>query len=135
MSTINNDDLFLVARDSENYKVSASDLSDFVIQNLPEDNSGGETARFTTVTPNRTTNKTLVNREIVQAAVPGLTITLPSNPSPGWEVAIGVGNFINTVIGRNGENIMGLGENVTIDSPNLTLNLIYIGPPEGWRIL
>lgn len=78
--------------------------------------------------------KTLVNREFCTVTAAGQTITLPASPSAGWEVVISVGDFTNTVIGRNSQNIMGLAENMTIDVKNATLNLVFIDATRGWRI-
>jgi hypothetical protein len=79
-------------------------------------------------------SKTLVNREYCTVTSPGLTITLPASPSTGWEVVISVGNFVNTVIGRNGQNIMGLAEDMAINAQYSTVNLVYIDATRGWRI-
>lgn len=78
-------------------------------------------------------SKTLLNREHCTVATSGQTITLPANPLPGWEVVISVGNFSNTIIGRNGRNIMGLAEDLIFDARNSTLNLIYVDSTRGWR--
>lgn len=80
------------------------------------------------------TSKTLVNREYCTVTASGQTITLPASPVSGWEVVISVENFANTVIGRNGQNIMGLAENMTIDVVNSTVNLVFIDATRGWRI-
>lgn len=80
------------------------------------------------------TSKTLVNREFCHVTTSGQTITLPSSPSAGWEVAINVGNFINTVVGRNGQNIMGLSEDFTIDTSYITANFIFVDATRGWRV-
>jgi len=48
--------------------------------------------------------------------------------------AIGVGAFADTVVDRNGENIMGLAENMTIDKENYVVTLIYVDSTQGWRI-
>jgi hypothetical protein len=79
------------------------------------------------------TSKTLVNREYCTVTGIGQTITLPASPIAGWEVVIGVGSFANTVIGRNGQNIMGLAEDMTIDAPDSTINLTFIDATRGWR--
>lgn len=79
-------------------------------------------------------NKTLVNREFCNVTAGGKTITLPASPQPGWEVVIGVGNFANTIVGRNGSNIMSLAENMTIDRAHVAVNLVYINGTIGWRI-
>lgn len=82
-----------------------------------------------------TTNKTIVNREYISVVSSGSSITLPANPSPGWEVVVGVDNFTNVTILRNGENIMGLAEDMTIDVPYASVNLLYVDSTRGWRII
>jgi hypothetical protein len=90
---------------------------------------------YTTVSNNQTTSKTLGNREFVSVTSAGLTITLPASPAAGNEVAIQVGNFTNTVIARNAQNIMGLAENMTIDVANVTVTLFFTDATRGWRIV
>jgi hypothetical protein len=79
-------------------------------------------------------SKTLVNREFCTVTSSGLTITLPASPSPGWEVVISVENFDNTIIGRNGQNIMGLAEDMVINAKYSTVNLVFVDATRGWRI-
>ena len=90
---------------------------------------------YTTVSNNQTTSKTLGNREFVSVVGAGLTMTLPASPAAGNEVAIQVGAFTNTVIGRNAQNIMGLAENMTIDAENRTVNLVFTDATRGWRVV
>lgn len=78
-------------------------------------------------------NKTLVNREYCTVTSSSLTITLPDSPSAGWEVGIAVGNFANTVVARNGSNIMGLAEDMTMDKAYLSFQFIYVDATVGWR--
>jgi hypothetical protein len=83
-------------------------------------------------------NKTLVNREYCTAVgvgtAAGITITLPASPSPGWEVGVAVGGtFTDTVIARNGVNIMGLAENMTLDRAYIAVRLVYTSSSVGWR--
>jgi hypothetical protein len=80
------------------------------------------------------TSKTLVNREFCTVTAAGQTITLPASPTAGNEVVISVGDFTSTVIGRNSQNIMGLAEDMTIDSRDATVNLVFIDATRGWRI-
>lgn len=80
------------------------------------------------------TSKTLVNREFCTVTAAGQTITLPASPTAGNEVVISVGDFENTVIGRNSSNIMGLAEDMTIDSKDSAVNLVFIDATRGWRI-
>jgi hypothetical protein len=90
---------------------------------------------YTTVSNNQTTSKTLGNREFVSVTSAGLTMTLPASPAAGWEVKIQVGDFTDTVIGRNSQNIMGLAEDMTIDVGNVTVNLFFTDATRGWRIV
>jgi hypothetical protein len=81
-------------------------------------------------------SKTLINRERCTVTAAGLTITLPASPSVGSEVAITVaGTFTDTVIARNGVNIMNLAENMTINRPNATVTFYYVDATRGWRII
>lgn len=82
------------------------------------------------------TSKTLVNREHCTVTASGQTITLPATPSTGWEVAVTIaGSFTDTVIGRNGSNIMNLAEDITVDVAEVTVSLIYVDATRGWRII
>jgi hypothetical protein len=76
---------------------------------------------------------TLQNRDFCTVTTSGCTITLPSSPSPGNEVKIAVLNFTDTVVGRNGSNIMSLAENLTINAENADVGLIYVNSTVGWR--
>ena len=86
------------------------------------------------------TNKTLSNLEYCTVTQDNLTITLPSStlpssPSVGDKVVIGIGgDYTNTTISGNGSNIMGFAENMVIDIGYVTLSLIYINSTLGWRI-
>lgn len=64
------------------------------------------------------------------------TITLPPAPADGDMVWITPLNGLTTnVIARNGLNIMGLAENLTIDDPYATVALRYMNTAQGWRML
>lgn len=91
------------------------------------------TSTWDTVT-STATSKTLVNREHCTVTAAGQTITLPLSPSAGWEVVITVGNFTNTVVGRNGSNIMDLAENMTLDRAYAAMNFLYVDATRGWRV-
>lgn len=82
------------------------------------------------------TSKTLANRERCTVTASGRTITLPASPQAGWEVAITVaGGFTDTVIARNGANVMSLAEDLTIDRADVTVTLYYVDATRGWRII
>ena len=80
------------------------------------------------------TSKTIEANEFVNVTAATQTITLPASPSVGDTVKIGVGNFVDTVIGRNGSNIMSTAEDMTIDTANATVALTYIDASIGWRV-
>lgn len=77
---------------------------------------------------------TVANRTVYYVTTSGQTITLPASPSAGNEVVISVGNFTNTVVARNGQNIMGLAENMTIDKAYSGLTFIFVDATRGWVI-
>lgn len=96
-------------------------------------NDAGYFAGFTsTVTA---TGVTASAGEHVHVTASTQTITLPASPSAGERVAISVGDFTDTVVGRNSENIMGLAEDFTIDVANMGLTFIYTDASNGWRLL
>jgi hypothetical protein len=89
---------------------------------------------FNAMVSSGATGKTLVSGEHYSVTANAQTITLPATPSAGWTVSIGIGNFVATVIGRNGSSIMGLAEDMTIDCPYITITLVYVDATLGWRI-
>jgi hypothetical protein len=63
------------------------------------------------------------------------TITLPASPSTGDNVTIKSGGSAatnNITVGRNSQTIMGLAENMTIQSPNIEVTFVFNG--SDWRI-
>ena len=82
------------------------------------------------------TSKTLANRERCTVTAATQTITLPASPSAGDEVTVSIaGTFTDTVIARNGSNIMSLAENLTVDKANVSVTLYYVDATRGWRII
>jgi hypothetical protein len=76
------------------------------------------------------------NRPRVVVIAAGLTLDLPVSPSAGSEVSVTIaGNFTNTIIARNGQNIMSLAEDLTIDRADVTVTLLYVDATRGWRIV
>ena len=78
-----------------------------------------------------TNTNAAVSRTYVFTA--SLTLTLPSSPAAGDWVAFS--NFSNTttcVIGRNGSNIMGLAEDMTVDNVSYFATLVYADATRGW---
>ena len=80
-------------------------------------------------------NKTLSKLEYCTVTANNLTLTLPSSPVVGDNLMIGIsGDYNSTTISRNGSNIMGLTEDMVIDTGYVTLTMIYINSTLGWRI-
>ena len=78
---------------------------------------------------------TVSNRTVYCVTADSQTINLPSSPSPGNEVLIiNGGEFTATVVGRNGQNIMGLAENITLDIKYAAVTFLYIDSSNGWRV-
>jgi hypothetical protein len=62
-----------------------------------------------------------------------LTLTLPATPSAGDTVAVSNRSGTTTAtVARNGQNIMGLAEDMTIDVLNLPLTLVFADAASGW---
>jgi len=72
-----------------------------------------------------------VNTHVYVSAA-GRTITLPASPTIGQRVLITVGNFTDTVVGRNGSNIMGSATDFTMDAAYLSIQFIYTDATQGW---
>jgi hypothetical protein len=60
------------------------------------------------------------------------TITLPASPAIGQRVLITVGNFTDTVVARNGSNIMSSATDFTLDAAYLSIQFIYTDATQGW---
>jgi hypothetical protein len=72
-----------------------------------------------------------VNTHVYVSAA-GRTITLPASPTIGQRVLITVGNFTNTVVGRNGSKIMSSASDFTMDAAYLSIQFIYTDATQGW---
>jgi len=59
------------------------------------------------------------------------TSALASTIAAGIPTAT-VGNFTNTVVGRNGSNIMGDASDMTLDAAYLSIEFIYVDALRGW---
>lgn len=82
------------------------------------------------------TGKTLSNRERCTITASGQTLTLPASPSAGNEVTVTIaGTFTNTILARNGSNIMSLAEDMTIDKAEVSVTLYYVDATRGWRVI
>lgn len=64
------------------------------------------------------------------------TITLPPSPDTGDIVRVyNTSSRTDHVVDRNGENIMGLAEDMIIDLTNFVASLAYVDSTRGWAIL
>lgn len=80
-------------------------------------------------------NVTAGPNSFISVTSEGQTVTLPSDPKSGDKVTINVaGEFVETLIARNGNQIMGLAEDMILDVPYATLTLIYVNSTVQWRI-
>lgn len=62
-----------------------------------------------------------------------LTLTLPASPAVGDTVRVSnLSGTTTCVVGRNGSNIQGLAEDLTIDSLNAAITLVYASATQGW---
>jgi hypothetical protein len=80
-------------------------------------------------------NYSISNCEKVFFNANNSTVILPATPSEGNFITIGVGNFSNTNVIRNGKLIMGIAEDMRIDRPNVSVQLVYTGDVIGWKIV
>jgi hypothetical protein len=105
---------------------------------------------LTATSTNTVTNKTLTSPVITQnvqvistnttavrsrtyVLTATLTLDLPASPTAGDSVAFSNrSGTLTPVIGRNGQNIMGLAENMTIDSLNAGFSLTFADATRGW---
>lgn len=81
------------------------------------------------------TNTTAVASR-VYVLTASLTLTLPPAPVVGsWVRVVNMSGTLTPVVARNGSNIMGLAEDMTINRNNAGITLEYVDAPRGWVIL
>ena len=78
------------------------------------------------------TSTTITSGTHLYVSAAGQTITLPASPSQGAKAHITVGNFTDTVVARNGSNIMGDASDMTLDAAYLSIQFIYVDATRGW---
>lgn len=77
---------------------------------------------------------TIANRTVYYVTSNSQTITLPATPSAGNEVVIISGNYTGVIVARNGSNIMGLAENITLDKAYAAMTFMYVDATRGWVV-
>lgn len=110
-----------------------------------DDNPAG--AVVGTNEPQTLRNKTVIENVVVvstnTAAVASrtyvltasLTLTLPSNPTPGdWVKCRNRSNTTTAVIARNAQNIMGLAEDMTVNYVRASFSLVFVDASNGWVV-
>ena len=81
------------------------------------------------------TNTTAVASRIYVLTA-SLTLTLPASPSAGNTVVVSnMSGAITAVIGRNGQPIMALAEDLTVDLDGAGFTLVYADATRGWVLL
>ena len=65
-----------------------------------------------------------------------LTLTLPLAPQDGDSIKISnLSGVATCILGRNGSLIMGINQDLTLDTPSASFELIYSGATKGWVII
>ena len=87
-----------------------------------------------------TSNTTMVNGRgyFVDTQSGAVTMTLPANPNLGEVVRVidlGSASTNAITIGRNSQKIMGSAADMTIDTANAALGLVFTDSTFGWRLL
>lgn len=93
--------------------------------------SGGGLPTMNVVTG--TTQTAVASNQYVLTNAAATTVTLPASPAAGDTVYITVLNRLTTnVVARNGQNIQGLAENLTLDAPYASAQLRFSDATRGW---
>jgi hypothetical protein len=81
-----------------------------------------------------TTQTAVAGNHYVLTNVAATTVTLPASPASGDTVAITPDNSLTTnVIARNGQTIMKLSEDMTLDNSSATVTLRFLN--NSWRLI
>jgi hypothetical protein len=85
-----------------------------------------------------TSNYTALNNERIFVNAGGITITLPLNPTLGYQVQLidmtGVAATTNWTVGRNSQRIQGLAENLVVNINGARMTLVYSDAVRGWTL-
>lgn len=75
-------------------------------------------------------------KDTVYVLTADLTLTLPASPLSGDSIKINNQSSVQTcIIARNGSNIMGLAEDLTLDDASLNFELVFTNAAKGWVII
>ena len=65
-----------------------------------------------------------------------IVLTLPASPSTNDKVAVvNLTSVLTCSVARNGNNIMGLAQDLTLDKANAGFTMVYSGATNGWVII
>jgi hypothetical protein len=85
-----------------------------------------------------TSSMTALNNDRIFVGQPGITITLPLNPTLGYNVTVidGLGNAgtTNFTIARNSQKIMSLSEDLIVNVNGAVSRLVYVDSVRGWAL-
>jgi hypothetical protein len=74
----------------------------------------------------------------VDTSAATITLTLPANPSMGDIVRIfdvqSTFDTNNLTVDRNGKPIMGVNDNLTVNTEGAAFELVYYNATQGWRL-
>ena len=83
-----------------------------------------------------TTQTAVAYNQYVLTNIAVSTLTLPASPTAGDIVWVTPGNgLITNVMARNGNNIMGIAEDMTMNNASGNYQMRYINATLGWRIM
>lgn len=73
---------------------------------------------------------------VVYVLTASLVLTLPSSPTIGdWIKIANLSNTTTCTLGRNGNNIQGLAENLLLDDAQASFEIVYSGAAYGWVVI
>ena len=79
------------------------------------------------------------DRYFIDTTAGAQTVTLPASPLVGDQISVidlaGTFDTNNVTIGRNGNNIMGLAQDLTVAQENAGIALVYTGATNGWKLI
>ena len=85
-----------------------------------------------------TTSITALNNDRIFVNQGGITITLPLNPTLGYQVQLvdmtGAAATTNWTVGRNSQRIQGLAENLVVNINGARMTLVYSDAVRGWAL-
>jgi len=104
-------------------------------------NVSGEADEENTPSWTEVTNHTATagDKLFVDCSSSAVNVTLPASPSMGDEIRIidatGNASTNNITIVRNGNNIQGVAQNLTIDTTRAAFGLVYYNSTQGWILM